>query len=88
MKNIKKKILILISTCAFVALMLFNVSVSMDGTETSSDISLSGIQALAISGSEDCHGGGFCEDVCGTPGVQFCMAMDCGSGTQFCHRNP
>jgi hypothetical protein len=57
MKNIKKKILMLISACAFVALMLFNVSVSMDGsTDMISNVSLSGIELLANPQGEDCDG--------------------------------
>ncbi|MCC5905535.1 MAG: hypothetical protein JJU13_04980 [Balneolaceae bacterium] len=82
----KKKILIFVSSCAFAALMLFNVSVSMENTGMETDISLSGIQTLASSGSENCHSGGYCEELCGPPSFNFCTAMDCGSGTQFCHR--
>lgn len=36
-------------------------------------------------GNDDCHGGGYCTDVCGEPTTEFCTAMDCVSGTQFCH---
>lgn len=91
MKNTKKKLLILFSSCAFVALMLFNVSVSMEDTGVSSDIGLSGIITQADPGTEDpwgdnCHHG-YCYEICGESGPTFCTAMDCGSGTQSCSRN-
>jgi hypothetical protein len=58
MENVKKKFLILFSSCAFVALMMFNVSVSMEDTGVSPDISLSGIATQAHEAIEDPGNGG------------------------------
>lgn len=34
----------------------------------------------------DCHKTGDCETICGS-GYTACSYMDCGSGTQLCHKN-
>ncbi|MCC5905539.1 MAG: hypothetical protein JJU13_05000 [Balneolaceae bacterium] len=88
----KKKILILISSCAFAALMLFNVSVSIENSGMETDISLSGISALAVSSGEctggcsGCFGwGGTCHD---SSDSWYCGAIvPVGGGTTtYCYR--
>lgn len=58
MKKAKKKILIIMATCMFVLMMMFNVSVSMDD-RGSTDISLAGVSALAVTGDESCTSFGY-----------------------------
>jgi hypothetical protein len=36
---------------------------------------------------DDCHENGDCAALCGS-GHTACTYMDCGSGTQICHKNP
>jgi hypothetical protein len=95
MINIKKRILILLSSCAFVALMLFNVSVSMEDSGMATDISLSGITTLAYgcNGERTCFinppscGGGHCVHrwVCTACFCEFKYISDLGSGTGTCN---
>lgn len=35
---------------------------------------------------DDCHENGDCTAICGS-GYEPCTYMDCGSGTQLCHKN-
>ncbi len=35
---------------------------------------------------DDCHENGDCEAICGS-GFTACSYMDCGSGTQLCHKS-
>lgn len=62
------------------ALMLFNMSVSVNGINSETDISLSGTDAVARS----CHDGD-CQAICGS-GYRACTYMDCGAGTELCHK--
>lgn len=55
MKNAKKKALIIAASCMFALMMMFNVNVSMDSSNTSACISLSGMKAMAASTQEDCR---------------------------------
>jgi AraC-like DNA-binding protein len=52
--TLRYMLLILFSSCAFVALMMVNVSVSMENTGMATDISLSGVTALAAASSGEC----------------------------------
>lgn len=92
MENVKKKFLILFSSCAFIALMLFNVSVSMEVDNSNSITSLDQIEFMVNANAEtndpwgpDCQGG-YCVQLCGYPLLTECTYMDCGSGTQMCLR--
>lgn len=91
MENVKKKILILFSSCAFMALMMVNLSVSMEVDNSKSFTSLNQLEVIATANAatedpwgSDCHGG-YCVQICYYPLWTYCTAMDCGSGTQMCY---
>ncbi|HSH25708.1 MAG TPA: hypothetical protein VLA13_09270, partial [Massilibacterium sp.] len=75
-----------------VALMAVNIQVGMnDGSST--DINLLGLEASIFSPAamanieeDDCHENGECEGLCGS-GYVACTYMDCGAGTQLCHKS-
>jgi len=79
------------SALLLVALMTVNVQVGMnDGSST--DINLLGLKAsifspaaMASINPDDCHENGECEGLCGT-GYDACTYMNCGAGTQLCHK--
>jgi hypothetical protein len=80
MKKNRKKIIAFFAACMFAMMMMLNVSTTHNGA----NFSIDGYIAL-VSGSTNCHDG-HCEAVCGEPGTIVCTGMDCGSGTQICHR--
>ncbi|WP_372906567.1 hypothetical protein [Rhodohalobacter sp.] len=80
MKKTKKKFIAIFAGCMFAVMMMLNVSTTINGANFSVD----GYMAL-VSGSTNCHDGG-CSVVCGPSGYEACTYMDCGSGTQLCHR--
>lgn len=80
MKKAKKKFIAIFAGCMFAMMMMLNVSTTVNG----SNFSIDGYMAL-VSGSTNCHDG-HCAVVCGPSGTTICTGMDCGSGTQLCHR--
>lgn len=57
MKKAKKKTLVIVASCMFALMMMFNVNVSLDNESMNTDVSLSGVTALAasISGEVACN---------------------------------
>ena len=53
MKKVKKKALIIVASCMFALMMMFNVNVSMENESMNTDVSLSSMSALAISTSSE-----------------------------------
>ncbi|HSH45301.1 MAG TPA: hypothetical protein VK966_05570 [Longimicrobiales bacterium] len=78
-----------IAASVLAALMAMNIQVGMnDGSTT--DISLLGLEAsvfapAAVATANDCHKNGECEALYET-GYTACTYMNCGSGTQLCHK--
>lgn len=81
MEKQRKKFIAIFAACMFTVMMLLNVTTSMNG----SNFSVDGYIAL-VSGSTSCHDTGDCEAVCGPEAFEACTYMDCGSGTELCHR--
>lgn len=85
MKKAKKKLLILFSSCAFVALMMVNVSVSMDGIDSISNICLSGVIATTTAYGEDPTGFCYADTPC--PSGSSTSAVAC-YGAEYCTSSP
>ena len=95
-----KILLALFATFIFAALLVVNVTVStevpaavqseqvVETNPCANGFTLSvGVESANAQDSDlgTCHDGE-CEAVCGTPGTVICTGMDCGQGTELCHR--
>ncbi|MGF1671131.1 MAG: hypothetical protein ACFCU6_11840 [Balneolaceae bacterium] len=78
-------------TVLFLAL-FFTFTLSADKDSNSENAFI--ISTDNVFASDSCHdpvpgeegGSTTCELACGEQGTVFCTGMDCGSGTEFCHR--
>lgn len=95
----KKATYLAVFIALFTLLMTFNLSVAPQTED--SDIAIENVAEKCDNGiqfnlgftvasardrnPDDCHENGDCKAVCGS-GYTACSYMDCGSGTQLCHK--